>query len=218
MFQWTEKFQAHQDWITLSIILIFMLSVYLYRRNAHQFKLLISFWNSKSYFNIYDKEKFTNPSNPFNLILTLITLITFSLLGYFFYEKILMSLLGEISFLNFFIVISAVVVARYKILKLICQLSDQLELFQQTVFRSVSFYAMISLYALFLFSIYQYRFFTNTTLFFLISLLVVCAVYLSHLTIYLRFIRITPHNIVYLILYLCAFKIAPWLWLYKSIY
>ena len=218
MFQWTEKFQAHQDWITLSIILIFMLSVYLYRRNAHQFKLLISFWNSKSYFNIYDKEKFTNPSNPFNLILTLITLITFSLLGYFFYEKILMSLLGEISFLNFFIVISAVVVARYEILKLICQLSDQLELFQQIVFRSISFYAMISLYALFLFSIYHYRFFTNSTLFFLISIMVICAVYLSHLTIYLRIIRITPFNIVYLILYLCAFKIAPWLWLYKSIY
>ncbi len=218
MFQWTDKFQAHQDWISLSIILIFMLSVYLYKRNTHQFKLLIYFWNSKNYFKIYEKEKFTNPSNPFNLILTLITLITFSLLVYFFYEKILMSLLGEISFLNFFIVISAVVVVRYEILKLICQLSDLLELFQQTVFRSVSFYAMISFYAIFLFSIYHYRFFTNSTLFFIISLVIICAVYLSHLTIYIRIIRITPHNIVYLILYLCAFKIAPWLWLYKSIY
>ncbi len=218
MFQWNEKFQAHNDWITLFIILVFILSVYLYRRNTHQFKLLLSFWNSKSYFNIYDKEKFANPTNTFNLILTLITLITFSLLSYFFYEKILISLLGEISFITFFIVISSLVIARYKILKLFFQLSDKLELFQQTIFRSISFYAMISLYSLFLFSIYHYRFFTNKDLFFFISILVICAVFLSHIIIYLRIIRIKLHNLVYLILYLSAFKIAPWLWLYKFIY
>ena len=218
MFQWNEKIQANQDWITLSIILIFMLCVYIYKRNTHQFKLLISFWNYKSYFKIYDKEKFTNPSNMFNLTLTLISLITFSLLGYFFYVKILMSFLGEISFLIFFIVNSALVIARYEVLKLIFQLFDQLELFQQTVFRSVSFNAMISLYALFLFSIYHYRLYTNKDLFFILSLIVIIAVYLSHTTIYLRIIRINPYNIFYLILYLCAFKLAPWLWIYKSIY
>jgi hypothetical protein len=218
MFQWTEKIQLQQDWITVLIILIFTLSVYLFNRNPHQFKLLVCFWRSKSYFNIYDKEKYANPLNMFNLILIFITLITVSLLSYFFYEKILFSLLGGISFLSFLLFISAVVVLRYGLLKLIFQRSNHLELFQQTVFRGISFYAMISLYALFLFSFYHFGFPDNSNFLFLIILLILLFVFVTQLTVYLRIIRFHQIRIVYLILYLCAFKIAPWLWLYKTIY
>ncbi|MBL6666150.1 MAG: DUF4271 domain-containing protein [Flavobacteriaceae bacterium] len=218
MFQWTEKLQSQQDWITILIVLIFGLSMYLYNRNPHQFKLLVSFWKSKIYFNIYDKEKYANPLHLFNLILTFITLITFSLLSYFFYKKILFSLLGGISFLSFFSVISVMVVLRFGILKLIFQLSNHLEFYKQTVFRSISFYAMISLYAIFIFSVYHFGFPNNTNLLLILILMVLCFVFLTQLTVYLRIIRFNPIRIVYLILYLCTFKIAPWLWLYKSIY
>ncbi len=218
MFQWTEKFQTQQDWITVLIILIFTLSVYLLNRNPHQFKILVCFWKFKSYFNIYDKEKYVNPLNLFNLILTLMSLASFSLLSYFFYEKILLSLLGGIPFLFFLLVITSVVVLRYGLLKLIFKFSNHLELFQQTVFRSISFYAMISLYALFFFSVYHFGFPDNPNFLFLIILLILCFVFSTHLTVYLRLIRLNQIRIVYLILYLCAFKIAPWLWLYKSIY
>ena len=218
MFQWTEKIHLQQDWITVLIILIFTLSVYLFNRNPHQFKLLVCFWRSKSYFNIYDKEKYANPLHMFNLILIFITLITVSLLSYFFYEKILFSLLGGISFLSFLLFISAVVVLRYGLLKLIFKFSNHLELFQQTVFRSISFYAMISLYALFFFSVYHFGFPDNSNFLFLIILLILLFVFVTQLTVYLRIIRFHQIRIVYLILYLCAFKIAPWLWLYKTIY
>ena len=218
MFQWIEKLQPQQDWITIIMILVFALCVYLYKRNPHQFKLLVSFWKSKTYFNIYEKEKYVNPLNTFNLILTLISLITISLLSYFFYEKILMSLLGESSFLTFFLVISAMILIRYEVLKLIFEPANQLEIYQHTIFKSISFYAIISIYVLFFFSIYHYRFSTDKNLLMIITLLVLCCVYLSHFSIYLRIIRTNPNSIVYLILYLWTFKIAPWLWLYKSIY
>ena len=78
---------------------------------------------------------------------------------------------------------------------------------------------MISLYALFLFSVYHYGFPDNSNpSLFLIFLLILCFVFVTQLTVYLRIIRFNQIRIVYLILYLCAFKIAPWLWLYKSIY
>ena len=218
MFQWIEKLQPQQDWITIILILVFALCVYLYKRNPHQFGLLVSFWEIKTFFNIYEKEKYVNPLNSFNLILTLISLITISLLGYFFYEKILMSLLGESSFLTFFLVISAMILIRYEVLKLIFERANQLEIYQHTIFKSISFYAIISIYVLFFFSIYYYRFYTDNNFFKIITILVLCCVYLSHFSIYLRIIRTNPNSIVYLILYLCTFKIAPWLWLYKSIY
>ena len=218
MFQWTERFQHQQDWITVIIILVFMICVHLYSNNKHQFKLLISLWNIKSYFNIYDKEKFTNPLNKFNLILTFISLITFSLLVYFFYCKILLSTYGDISFFTFSFMLSSLIIFRYWILKLIFQYSSQLKLYHHMVFRSISFYGSISLYALFIITFYYYIFYDNNDLLFIVVTLILCLVYLSHLTIYIGIVQNNPNSLVYLILYLCAFKIAPWLWLYKSIY
>ena len=56
MFQWIEKLQPQQDWITIIMILVFALCVYLYKRNPHQFKLLVLFGNPKP-ISIFMKKK-----------------------------------------------------------------------------------------------------------------------------------------------------------------
>ena len=218
MFQWTEKFEPQQDWVAFIIILIFALCVYLLKINPHQFKLLVSFWRSNTYFKIYEKEKYVNPLNIFNLTITMISLITITLLSYFFYEKIMMSLLGEISYIIFFLFISALILIRFFILKLIFRLANQSKIYLNTIFRSINFYSIISIYSLFFFSIYYYRFPSNNNFLIIIILIILCSAFLSHLSIYVRIIMTNPNRIVYLILYLCTFKISPWLWLYKSIY
>ena len=218
MFQWTEKFEPQQDWVAFIIILIFALCVYLLKINPHQFKLLVSFWRSNTYFKIYEKEKYVNPLNMFNLTITMISLITITLLSYFFYEKIMMSLLGEISYIIFFLFISALILIRFFLLKLIFRLANQSEIYSNTIFRSINFYSIISIYSLFFFSIYYYRFPSNNNFLIIIILFILCSAFLSHLSIYVRIIMANPNRIVYLILYLCTFKISPWLWLYKSIY
>ena len=218
MFQWTEKFEPQQDWVAFIIILIFALCVYLLKINPHQFKLLVSFWRSNTYFKIYEKEKYVNPLNMFNLTITMISLITITLLSYFFYEKIMMSLLGEISYIIFFLFISALILIRFFLLKLIFRLANQSEIYSNTIFRSINFYSIISIYSLFFFSIYYYRFPSNSNFLIIIILIILCSAFLSHLSIYVRIIMTNPNRLVYLILYLCMFKISPWLWLYKSIY
>ena len=218
MFQWTEKFEPQQDWVAIIIILIFALCVHLLKINPHQFKLLVSFWRSNTYFKIYEKEKYVNPLNMFNLTITMISLITITLLSYFFYEKIMMSLLGEISYIIFFLFISALILIRFFLFKLIFRLANQSEIYSNTIFRSINFYSIISIYSLFFFSIYYYRFPSNSNFLIIIILIILCSAFLSHLSIYVRIIMTNPNRIVYLILYLCTFKISPWLWLYKSIY
>lgn len=218
MFEWTEKFEPQQDWVAFIIILIFALCVYLLKINPHQFKLLVSFWRSNTYFKIYEKEKYVNPLNMFNLTITMISLITITLLSYFFYEKIMMSLLGEISYIIFFLFISALILIRFFLLKLIFRLANQSEIYSNTIFRSINFYSIISIYSLFFFSIYYYRFPSNNNFLIIIFLIILGSAFLSHLSIYVRIIMTNPNRIVYLILYLCTFKISPWLWLYKSIY
>ena len=218
MFQWTEKFEPQQDWVAIIIILIFALCIHLLKINPHQFKLLVSFWRSNTYFKIYAKEKYFNPLNMFNLTLTMISLITITLLSYFFYEKIIMSLLGGISYIIFFLFLSALILVRFFLLKFIFRLANQSEIYLNTIFKSISFYAIISIYSLFFFTIYYYRFPGNNNFLIIIILMIVCSVFLSHLTIYIKIIITSPNRLVYLILYLCTFKISPWLWLYKSIY
>ena len=218
MFQWTEKFEPQQDWVALIIILIFSLCVHLLKINPHQFKLLLSFWRSNTYFKIYEKEKYVNNLNMFNLILTMISLITMTLLSYFFYEKIMMSLLGGISYIVFFLFLCAFILIRFFLLKFIFRLANHSEIYLNTIFRSISFYAIISIYSLFFFSIYYYRFPSNNNLLIIIIIVIFCSIFLSHLAIYTRIIMTNPNRLVYLILYLCTFKISPWLWLYKSIY
>ena len=218
MFQWTEKFEPQQDWVAFIIILIFALCVHLLKINPHQFKLLVSFWRSNTYFKIYEKEKYVNPLNIFNLTITMISLITITLLSYFFYEKIMMSLLGEISYIIFFLFISSLILIRFFLLKLIFRITNQSEIYSNTIFRSINFYSIISIYSLFFFSIYYYRFPSNNNFLIIIILIILCSAFLSHLSIYIRIIMTNPNRIVYLILYLCTFKISPWLWLYKSIY
>ena len=184
----------------------------------HQFIMLLSFWKSKKYFKIYDKEKYSNPLHLFNAILILISLITFSILGYFFYKKILLSFFGKISFIFFFSILTSMVIARYGILRFIFSFTGHAELYQQIVFKSLNIYGLVSLYGLLFFSFYHYSFITKSNVLLFIVILIICLIYISHLIIYFRIIRTNPNYLVYLILYLCAFKIAPWLWLYKSIF
>ena len=218
MFQWTDKFQPQQDYITILILLVFILFVYLYRRNQHQFKLLAFFWSTKIYFNIYIKEKMVNPFNSFNMILTLISLFTFSLLISLFYNNILMSSYGEISFFTFFVILTSLVIFRYGLLQLIFRLINQSKLYHQTVVMSQGYYGIISLFSLSLISVYYYCFFYNVDLLFFVIILILSGIFLSHMSIYLRIIKEHPVKVIYLILYLCAFKIVPWLWLYNLIY
>ena len=219
MFQWTEKFEPQQDWVAFIIILIFALCVYLLKINPHQFKLLVSFWRSNTYFKIYEKRKVCQPLKcvqPDNNYDFIDYGHSFEL--FFFTKKNYDVLIGRNLIYYFFSIYFCINSNSIFLFKLIFRLANQSEIYSNTIFRSINFYSIISIYSLFFFSIYYYRFPSNNNFLIIIILIILCSAFLSHLSIYLRIIVTNPNRIVYLILYLCTFKISPWLWLYKSIY
>ena len=127
MFQWTEKFEPQQDWVAFIIILIFALCVYLLKINPHQFKLLVSFWRSNTYFKNLKKKSMSTPKYV-QPDITMISLITITLLSYFFYEKIMMSLL-EKSHILFFSIYFCINSYSIFSLKLIFRLANQSEIY-----------------------------------------------------------------------------------------
>lgn len=218
MLQWSDQLYPQEGWVPFLIILIFGLFVFVYQRHPRQMSMLLKFWRIDSYIKIYNKEKFIKLNHAVNLFLIFISLITFSFLADAAFKLASTVPLIQINFFSTALFLSGFVIGRYIILSLIFKILGKSDLLQQTIFKSLGNYGMMSLYAFLLFLIYYYNFYEFTLFIASLILAVCCYVFVSHFLIYLRILGSNPRLLFYIILYLCAFKIAPWLWLYKLIF
>ncbi|MFQ3350461.1 MAG: hypothetical protein ACI87X_001260, partial [Candidatus Arcticimaribacter sp.] len=112
--------------------------------------------------------------------------------------------------------IICLVVFRYLFLQFsfkVLNIKDFTEVFQ---FKSLTYQIQISILTFILFLLYQFSFLNIE--FFNISIVVVIILYLtSQITLYNKYWLTLKYNLLYLILYLCTFKLAPWIVLYSTI-
>lgn len=213
MFQWIEKFQTQQDEVILFIIAVFFLYLYTMKYN-NQLKLLFSIFSLRRFLWISKVEKKINTLYFSNFILVFLSLLTFSFLIFFTVEKFEILSSKEMPFFWIFGLLTTLVVCRYLLLLLIFKISGHSKLFQLTAFKSIGLYGVIGAYGVFFFSIYYFGFNEEKKLLLVILMLMVIVILITHAGIYLKTIRTNPKYIVYLILYLCAFKLAPWILIY----
>ena len=218
MFQFINKLRLNEDWVTLLILLVFFLIVSLYKRNPSQIVILLKFWKINSFSIINQKEKFLNPFSLFNFILLTIIFISYSLLSYFFYYRILSSPFGNFPFLYFIIFITFIVSFRYFFLKIAIWSSGLTEILGRAIYNSLSLHGSISLFVLFNFVIFYYGSNQIQDLILLTSITTSLLIIISHAILYFKIALREPHYSFYIFLYICGFKLAPWLWLYKIFY
>ena len=218
MFELINKSGQNEDWVTILILLVFFLIVSLYKINPSQTTLLLKFWKINNLSIINQKEQYFNPFSLFNFNLLAIIFISYSLLSYFFYERILSSLFGKITFLYFFISITFIVSFRYFFLKIAIRYSGLTEMLVRAIYNSLSFHGSISLFVLFNFVIFYYGSNQIQDLILLTSITTSLLIIISHAILYFKIALREPHYSFYIFLYICGFKLAPWLWLYKIFY
>ena len=218
MFESVNKLRQNEDWVTLLILLVFFLIVSLYKRNTGQTTSFLKFWKFNGFSIIHEKNKFFNPFSLFNFILLAIIFISYSLLSYFFYKSILSSSFGKIPFFYFLIFLIFLAGFRYFFLKIIFWYSGLSKILRTTVYNSLSFHGSISIFVLFNFVIFYYGFNRIDDLILLISIATSILIIISHTIIYLKIALREPQYSFYIFLYICGFKLAPWLWLYKIFY
>ena len=218
MFQFINKLRLNEDWVTLLILLVFFLIVSLYKRNPSQTVILLKFWKINSFSIINQKEQFFNPFSLFNFILLTIIFINYSLLSYFFYERILSSPFGKIPFLYFMIFITFIVSFRYFFLKIAIWSSGLTEILGRAIHNSLSLHGSISLFVLFNFVIFYYGSNQIQDLILFISIATLILIIITHTVLYFKIALRDPQYSFYIFLYICGFKLAPWLWLYKIFY
>ena len=121
------------------------------------------------------------------------------------------------SSITFYIAIILIIVLRYFFLKYIFKFINLENLFEQVVFKSISSYFKISLLTFPLLLLYIYTLPTSITFLFLISFLIAFVIFFMHLIIYYKIPHDRTSSFFYIILYLCAFKVTPWLLVYSYI-
>lgn len=218
MFELINKLRQNEDWVTFLIILVFFLIVSLYKINPSQTTILFKFWKINSFSIINKKEQFFNPFSLFNFILLVIIFISYSLLSYFFYERILSSSFGNIPFLYFMTSIIFIISFRYFFLKIAIWFSGLTEILGRAIYQSLSFHGSISIFVLFNFVIFYYGSNQIYDLILLISIATSILIILSHAILYFKIALREPQYSFYIFLYICGLKLAPWLWLYKIFY
>ena len=208
-----EILKLNQDWISIFFTFSFIILAFLRSLNKKRFDLLILLSNTEKYYSLYGREKTIKYLNLFNSLKTLVVLIIKSLLLTFIIDKSS----SYKTFQSIFLIVSVTIIFRYFLFKHIFRFLNLDNLFNETVFKSISSYFRISLLSLPLLLLYSYTFVESSIFLFISSSLIVSTILYTHLMIYFKIANYNVASIFYIILYLCAFKITPWLWLYSYI-
>lgn len=214
MEDWILRTNVQEDWLSLIFIFNFALLVLMKRTNQNQFNALIRFIDSALYFKIYGKDILK--VQAFNTLSTVFLLMNVSL-GVFYYLTFLEVMpFSFSSFFKIFISLSSFGLVRFFFLQFCFWLLEISDFSNTFNFKSISHQIQIAIPAFFLFALHEFSF--SNQKFFFISLSIIMGLYLlSQLALYREYWMFFKYNLLYLILYLCAFKLAPWLLFYNTL-
>ena len=215
MVLWTERILLNQNWILILFFLYSTLILFLKIIDPVQFRFLVRVLKYKEYERRYLLDKNFNVLKLFYILLIILISISFSFLiliceNIFFNQE-----LSFYVYLKNILVFKIFIIFRFLFLKI---LNKNLKLFQPLSshnFKFVIFYFYIFFLIMCFLSIsYIQNLISSDTMKILITSLFVCfSIY--HLFIYKDEIKYSSRKTLYLFYYICAFKIAPWLWLSK---
>ena len=214
MEDWILRNNTQQDWISLVFLFNFILFTILGSSNKSEFKYFIRFFDSALYFKIYGKEK--TRLHRFTIIGTLFLTLNFSLILFYTLTFLKFASPSFPFFINLTFGILALILIRFIVENTVFKLLGLKELTESFQFKSLSHQIQISILSFFLFLFYQFTFHYSEFLYALLVTILILYV-LSQLSLYREYWNEFKGNLLYLILYLCVFKIAPWIVLYSTL-
>ena len=213
MLEVEEIIKLNKDWISIFFLLSLLILGFLKKIDKKKFGLLIYSFISEKYFSIYAKEKKTNYFDLFNVSKIIFIIIIKSILLTFIIDE----LISFETFKSISLIILIIIIPRYFFLKNISKFLNLENLFDQLIFKSISSYFRMSLFTFPLLLIYRYTLPNSIIFLYLLSFLIVFVIFFMHLIIYYKIAYDRTSSFFYIILYLCAFKVTPWLLVYSYI-
>lgn len=213
MGEWINRPDLQQDWMSLVFLINSIVILALYKLDSSRFMSLINILKPRVYFGKYSHQKELNFFSYFNLLSFVLIVSTLSLTYFSLSNYTGKPLRYSFEFYYLALGLSLVLLARQRLTQFI---SRQLG-FEKHVYlpeyKTFTFATQSSFFIIGLIFIWNYSSLPSLITECLMVLLFFNWI-LNQCRIFFSFFRSHPEKLIYIILYLCTFKIAPWLWVY----
>ena len=215
MEEWILKLNTNNNWefyiYFFNLIIISLLNQAFPKKISH----LIDFLNINKNVKTPLYKHFI--IEPFNIGSFLIISSSISLFFYKFFEKFVDLSLNQFDFFYIYILISSTLIIRFFLVKSIFSIFAKTDDIEPYFIRVQLHNTLLCVIILIILLINEYSFLNKKIILgFFITVFLVWVVF-NILSVY-RYIKNKANEFLYLIFYLCAVKITPWLWIYHSIY
>ena len=215
MEEWIFKLNTNNNWqfyiYLFNLIIIALLNQAFPKKISH----LIDFLNINKNVKTPLYKHFI--IEPFNIGSFLIISCSISLFFYKFFEKFVDLSLNQFDFFYIYILISSTLIIRFFLVKSIFSIFAKTDDIEPYFIRVQLHNTLLCVIILIILLINEYSFLNKKIILgFFITVFLVWVVF-NILSVY-RYIKNKANEFLYLIFYLCAVKITPWLWIYHSIY
>jgi len=213
MGEWIYRTDLHADWMSLMFFLNLLFILALFKIDPNRFKSLINILGSIVYFGKYSNDRELNYFSFFNMFSFFI--ITNSLaLGYFSLSIYNIQSM-ELGFEFFYLLLGLVFVLsiRYLIVHAFCKELNIKHKIKILFFKNFTYATQYSIVLLGLLFLWNY---STIPLLFIESIIGVLLIVwvVNQFRLFFSFIKSHTNDVIYIFLYLCTFKIAPWFWVY----
>ena len=214
MGEWIYRNSADQDWISLIFFINLLFVFGMINLDPTRVKRLLRFYASDIYVSKHVNEKNLNFLSPFNLLSVFVVVNTLCLffLSLSKFELPIIEFAFEYYYL--FFVCLVFIGIRYVFVWFTMKQMGELRNLKPLLFKSFSHHTQFALF-LFLFIFLSYYTTISKLVFLSVFSLLAVLWFLYQFRILFSLFRRQPKDIFYLFLYLCTFKVAPWLWYFR---
>ena len=214
---WVEKSYLIKDWILILFIFYSILLLVLKFIDPIQFRLIIVSRSFKQYVQRYSIDKKFDVFKPFYLIIFFNIIISVSFIVAIYNNKIPNTLISLEQYFKTFVSIIIFLILRFFLINFLNKKLNIINNINIYFFKILIFYGLISFILMVICSCLYITNSINSIILNGIIISLITIISLFHFFIYKENIEGDYTNVLYLFYYLCAFKIAPWLWIANSL-
>ena len=213
MKDWIYRPEIEADWMSLIFLYNLIIILVIYKIDSTRLKSLISIFKLRIYLGKYSNEKELNYFSYFNISSFFIIISAVSLTCFSFLSHHLIPLNTSFEYYYFLMGISVVLFFRYLLIQFISNHLGFQKSIKLVFYKNFSLATQISIIIIGLVFLWNY---SILPLIFIESILLLMALYwiINQFNIYFSFFKSRSEDLIYIILYLCTFKLAPWIWIY----
>ena len=213
MGDWINRPNLESDWMSLTFLINLLIIMILYKLDRNRLKSLTNIFKIRIYFGKYSDEKQLNYFSYFNFWSSILILNSISLTYFSFSNYSPITLYSGLEYYYLLLGLSFIVFLRHLLIQFVFIQLELKKKFKLVFYKNFTLTVQTSIFLIGLVFLWNYITIPSI-LIESILLFVTLYWFINQFSEYFSFFKSRPQDLIYIILYLCTFKLAPWIWIY----